>query len=121
MIATLARHKLILIVVAIIIAGIAWYALSGGTPSSSSDLTSAAPTASANPADQDLVNTLLTLRTVQLDGTIFTDPAFMSLKDFSTQIVPEPVGRTDPFAPLSAAAAPSASSTRSAQIFTPRQ
>jgi len=122
--ASLGRHKLLLIIViAVIIAGVAWYGLSGSSAAPASDLTSSATTASgpAGSADQTLVSTLLTLRTVQLDGTIFSDPAFTSLKDFSTQIVPEPVGRSDPFAPLQDNTPPSASSTKSAQIFTPRQ
>jgi hypothetical protein len=61
----------------------------------------------ATPADADIVNTLLELRAVSLSGTIFSDPAFLRLKDFGSQIIPEPVGRPNPFAPLTGSAAAS--------------
>lgn len=112
----LSQYKIFVIVAAVLIAGGVWYGLSQG-PSSSSLLTADAP-AVPGPS-QDVVDTLLALRAVKLDGAVFSDPAFMSLKDFSTQIVPEPVGRPNPFAPLTVSGAGSASSTKAAQIFAP--
>ncbi len=59
--------------------------------------------ASATPAvDQDLISLLLELKSIKLDENIFSDVAFKSLQDFSQELVPEPVGRTNPFAPLGA-------------------
>ena len=109
---------LALIVVVIVLGGM-WYVLYGGSSAPAPSLTTTG-TGSGNPADQTLVSTLLALRAVKLNATIFSNPAFMSLKDFSTQIVPEPVGRPDPFAPLAASTSASANTTRSAQIFSPR-
>ena len=115
----ISQHKLIAILVLIVVLGMGWYALSGSSaPAPSLTTTQAAGT---SPADQTLVTTLLALRAVKLDATIFSDPAFVDLRDFSTQIVPEPVGRDNPFAPLPSTAAASASSTKSAQLFAPRQ
>ncbi len=97
---------LIFVAVGLAIAGVVWYSfLRDKQPApllQTTDLT----TASA--VDGDLVATLLQLRAVSLSGTIFTDPAFMSLKDNGKEIIPEPVGRQNPFAPLNAAAAVSA-------------
>jgi hypothetical protein len=64
-------------------------------------LSSTAPTAS-NSVDQDLITLLLQLRAIKLDNSIFTNPVFTSLQDFSQALVPEAVGRTNPFAPLGA-------------------
>lgn len=50
--------------------------------------------------DQDLIALLTTLKSIRLDTAIFSDPAFQSLQDFSQALVPEPVGRPNPFAPL---------------------
>lgn len=61
------------------------------------ELTTTAPVEEG--IDKELVGTLLKLRTVSLTGTIFADPAFQTLQDFGTQIIPEPVGRPNPFAP----------------------
>lgn len=46
------------------------------------------------------------LDTVTFVGTIFTDPRFTSLRDIHTNIIQEPAGRRDPFAPLSGVATP---------------
>ncbi len=112
------RNTLILIVVGVIVAGAVWYGFSGSS-AGSTILTTQAADASSNPAQQDLVSTLLTLRAVSLSGTIFSDPSFRGLKDFSTQIVSEPMGRPDPFAPLpsSVTAAAAAANIGNAKLF----
>ncbi len=117
--ATLKQHTILIGVATIVVIMIAWYALSGssGGSASNSVITTASPT---DAADRELVSTLLALRSVKLDGTIFSEPAFAGLKDFSTQIIPEPVGRPNPFAPLSGAASSSANSIHAAKLFTPR-
>lgn len=115
----IAQHKLIVALVVVLVLAVGWYALSGGSGAAPA-LTTTKGTA-ATPAEQSLVSTLLALRAVKLDATIFSDPAFVSLKDFSTQIVPEPAGRTDPFAPLPSSAAASASTTQAAKLFSPRR
>lgn len=59
----------------------------------------------ANPAiptfGQELLielNRLKALRAVNKD--IFDDPIFVSLEDFTVPVSPEPLGRSNPFAPL---------------------
>jgi hypothetical protein len=59
-----------------------------------------APASTNAQVDADLIALLATLHSITLDDSIFHDPTFMSLKDFSQTLVPEPVGRTNPFAPL---------------------
>jgi hypothetical protein len=108
-------HKIVVIIVALLVAAGVWIGLSSSGSSDSSLLTTDA--VSDNGPDQDLVATLLALRAVKLDGSIFSDPGFQSLKDFSTAIVPEPIGRPNPFAPLAGSVVVTASSTKAAQIF----
>jgi hypothetical protein len=113
------KYKLWIVVVGVVVAGGVWFGLSS-SPASNSVLTTT-DVNNGSAADQDLVNTLLQLRAVSLNGAIFTNVAFMGLQDFSTHIVQEPVGRDDPFAPLDGSGSPviqSASSTRAAQMFT---
>lgn len=52
------------------------------------------------PADQDLISLLLELKSITLDESIFQNPAFKGLQDFSQELVIEPVGRVNPFAPF---------------------
>jgi hypothetical protein len=106
----ISNHKIMAGIVILLLIAAAWYGFtqtSGPAPI----LTTTSATSDTNPADQDLVTTLLTLQAVSLNGTIFTDPGFLALQDFTTQIVSEPVGRPDPFAPLSASIIRSATST----------
>lgn len=48
----------------------------------------------------DLLTLLLSLKTLDLDTTIFSDDRFKSLTDFSVELIPQPVGRSNPFLPL---------------------
>lgn len=97
--------------------GAAWWSLSGETPTDS--LLVAEGGTEVAPSDKSLVDTLLQLRAVSLSGTIFSDPSFASLRDFGTQIVPEPVGRPNPFAPFNAVSANSAGT--STELFAPER
>jgi hypothetical protein len=101
MMSLFARNKLLLILLGLVVLGVSWYFFSGSSDTPDLLETTVGPAGlSANPQEADLVQTLLALRAVSLSGTIFNDPAFMSLRDFGTQIIPEPVGRQNPFAPL---------------------
>ncbi len=94
-------HLLLFIGIVVVVAGAMWYGLTQNatpTPVLTTVTTSGSPTQES--ADQELVATLLTLRAVTLSGTIFQDPAFVTLRDFGTTIVAEPIGRQNPFAPL---------------------
>ena len=113
MLSLFTRHKIIAIIgVVVVVGALGWGLLGSSQPAPLLSVQDA----SAG-ADQELVSTLLQLRAVTLSGTIFSDPVFMSLKDFGRDIVPEPVGRPNPFAPLSLVAQPTSSTTRGAQIF----
>ncbi len=44
--------------------------------------------------------TLALINTLKLDRTILGSPVFASLRDLTTEIAPEPVGRDNPFLPV---------------------
>jgi hypothetical protein len=50
--------------------------------------------------EYELVSELLRLNSIKLDNRIFTDVAFQSLEDFGQELIPEPIGRVNPFAPV---------------------
>jgi hypothetical protein len=101
----------VLIVGSAIAAAVAWYVLlRDPVPTqllNTQDLTT------SSEADKDVVETLLQLRSITLSGTIFSDPAFLSLKDNGTQIIPEPTGRPNPFLPLPGSTQPAAPTSTS--------
>ena len=95
----LIKHKLAALAIIIVLAGMTWYLLSD---SSSPDAVLSSEGSSKIPPDaQQLVQTLSTLRGVSLSGTIFSNPSFAALQDFTKPVVPEPVGRENPFLPPS--------------------
>jgi len=87
-------------IVAIAIAGILYGAIFGKSGPDFSLLTSETPPATGGVVGEDVLKLLTTLREIELDGSIFEDPAFRGLEDFSQELVPEPVGRENPFAPI---------------------
>ena len=96
----LKENKVILIIVIIIVVLLAWYSMGGSGNSGGDSLMSASAPSSKSVDDRDLLKLLTSMRNIHLDGHIFENPAYKSLRDFSRSIVPEPVGRKDPFAPL---------------------
>ena len=98
MIQALFKNKIVLGILVLLVGAGGWYALSGD--SSPPPILETQEFAATNEAEKDLVATLLQLRAVSLSGTLFSDPAFQSLKDFGSQVLPEPVGRLNPFAPI---------------------
>lgn len=97
----LLKHKLIALVIVVIVTAFAWYMLAGSSGSSDAVLVSES-VQEIPPEAQDLLNSLEALQSVDLKGNIFTNPSFHVLKDFSTPIIPEPLGRKNPFAPYEA-------------------
>lgn len=87
-------------ILAIAIAGVLYGVIFGKSGPDLSLLTSETPSAGVGVVGEDVLDLLQTLRSIKLDGSLFEDPAFRSLEDFSQELVPEPVGRENPFAPV---------------------
>src|SRR3989344_1254522 len=104
---------------AIIVIGI-WLSYSSDTPSDSLLTTEVL---GGGLVDKELVDTLLQLRSVTLSAAIFSEPAFTQLQDFGTEIIPEPIGRPNPFAPLGVfpPATSSPASSVNQLIFSPQR
>ncbi len=98
MLDTLKENKIILVILIVVIAGLGWFGLSG-SQTSSELLTNNSRNSGSVVVDQDILRLLLDMRSIQLDSSIFENPAFGKLQDFGKQIVPEPVGRDNPFLP----------------------
>lgn len=114
------KNKLVvLVLVGVVLAGVVWYSF---LRDDSTALLKTQDLTEATNVDGDVVGVLLQLRAVSLSGTIFTDPAFQILQDFGSEIIPEPVGRPNPFAPIgnTGMSAGTASSTNSSST-TPAQ
>jgi hypothetical protein len=111
----ISQHKLTFLLIIVALVAGAFYMLSQGSSVPPADISLITTTESTVPGtesgDQQIVATLLALHAVTLSSPILQEPAFATLKDFGTQIVAEPIGRSNPFAPLGAGAASSATTS----------
>lgn len=73
------------------------------TTASPSLLSDQATTEESAKLGQDFLNLLFSLKSINLDGSLFGSPTFGSLKDSSIILVPDGTeGRPNPFAPIGA-------------------
>lgn len=93
------RYQALIGIVAIIIAAFIAYSIFFARPATPA-LTTSSVSEATDPADQQLIALLLTLHSITLDTKLFDDARFTNLKDFGRELVQEPVGRPNPFAPL---------------------
>ena len=101
--------KLKKIIIAIVVLGILFVLYSAflkPDPKADTLVTGRSPVA-GKPVDQNsqaissqISQALLKIEQIKLDRSIFDNKIFTSLEDRSEEIVDEPVGRTNPFAPL---------------------
>jgi|SRR6185295_11437407 len=101
------RYKNILGIAAVLVVAFFIYSYFFTGAPAEQVLSSTESATSTESVDQDLIGLLLKLRSITLNDSIFTDPAFQSLQDFGKELVPEPVGRANPFAPLGSISAQS--------------
>ena len=50
--------------------------------------------------ESDLIVLLLEIKSIKLEEDVFDNKVFKSLKDFGTEIKPQPVGRKNPFSAI---------------------
>jgi hypothetical protein len=99
----LKKYKILLIVSGVIAVGAIAFSQFSGSAVPTESLLVANPVADPNErVREELLRLLSELRTLDFDDTIFSDPRFRSLTDFSQEIRPQPVGRKNPFLPIGA-------------------
>ncbi len=103
---TIFKHKTIIIsILAIIVAFIAYSFYLSGKKDTSTTVTKQALTTSSVQSSMDgpgkeFVTQLLAIQNIQFKLELFKDPVYIGLQDFSREIQPQAVGRPNPFAPL---------------------
>jgi hypothetical protein len=88
---------LILIAAVLFVGG--YFAFFSGSGSSAL-LSSSSGTSPTSQVSTELLATISDLKGITLNNKLFTDDAFVSLVDFHVDIPLQPVGRSNPFAPL---------------------
>ena len=89
-----------IVIILIIAAGIYFYTSSSSPSSSSGGLLQAEASPEASAAAARVLTLLNQIRSLRIDRTLFSDPAYQTLRDYSVPIPAVGVGRPNPFAPL---------------------
>ena len=96
------KYKNILVIVTIVVVAFVAYSMFfAGRDITTNILTSS----TVGPGIQSSVNSellllLINLKSIRLNDSLFGDPAFKELRDYGQDLVPEPLGRENPFSPI---------------------
>lgn len=93
------------IVVVVAIAFLGYYFYKSGASSSGAGLLSQG-SGSTGAIGSQVLGLLNQIQSLRIDASLFADPGYQTLRDYSVAIPPENVGRANPFAPLPGAPAP---------------
>ena len=96
------KSAVVVIVIVLICVGIWYFYEKGASPAaSSSAITASSPSAAAGESGvgASVLSILQSVSSIKIDTSFFSSPVYQSLVDYSIAVPPEPVGRTDPFAP----------------------
>jgi len=89
------------IIIVLVIAGAGFFGYNYLTRADvSSDVLIQQDSANTSKMGAEVLMALNQLKTLKLDASIFKDKTFISLRDFSKPLNPEPVGRVNPFSPI---------------------
>jgi hypothetical protein len=100
MIEILKKYKVLLIIIAVLIMAFVGYSIFYPGGDEGSVLTSQNGNIKSGGGENELLILLINLRSITLSNSLFSDPAFNRLVDFGQKLIPEPVGRDNPFAPV---------------------
>ena len=94
-----AKYKNIALVIIIALAGYSLYSAFFAGRGDRGSLLSTRPGVSEEDVliGKEFLTTLLELRSLDLDESIFSDESFTALEDFSQEVEPQPAGRPNPF------------------------
>ncbi len=106
------KKTIAIIVIIILVALLAYFYYEGNAPVSNSSLETTAASADAQAVGGRVLSLLNQIRSLKIDTSVFKDPSYQTLRDYSVQIPQEDVGRPNPFAPLPGSAAPASSATK---------
>ncbi len=94
--------KIITIVAVLIIVALAWLTLSKPKTQTDELIRTGGGAAQMSEIEKDMINMLSTVGKIEINNNIFKNKAFLILQDRSRNIIEEPAGRVNPFAPIDA-------------------
>jgi len=99
MLNSIKQNKILIISLIVVAIFFVWFSMSGKGQSGKL-LTSQSASTISNKKDREVLQSLEDTKAIQLNNALFKTVAFKSLVDFGQNIIPEPIGRINPFSPV---------------------
>ena len=93
------NNKLYAILLVVIIIAFAWYFFFREKPSQDLALLEL-ESGPSSATTFEILSTLNQVRNLKIDSEFFRSQAYQSLVDYNVEIIPQPIGRQNPFAPI---------------------
>lgn len=98
---TSSLKSVVIVAVIVAVAFLAYYFYkSGNSTESSSLLSSSSGQPDASQIGSQVLSLLSQIQSLRIDDSLFSDPGYQTLRDYSVVIPAEDVGRDNPFAPI---------------------
>jgi len=94
------KKTIISVAVIIVVLLIGYFYFSGGSASSNTSSLTQTQTAASVQVGTRILNLLNQIKSLRIDTSLFKNPAYQTLTDYSVAIPEVEVGRPNPFAPL---------------------
>ncbi len=91
------ENKKIIIIILFVLGFLYIYMSSSGDSTTS---TTTITVTNVDTGEREMLELLTNMKSIRLDSSLFKDATYINLQDFSREVIPEPIGREDPFAPL---------------------
>jgi len=96
----LGKYKNIIIIIVVIALGLIAYSIFRPDPEVKKLLETTQRQDSAQVLGDDITKAINQIQSLKLDRAVLDDPVLKNLVDHSEPIIPEPIGRKNPFAPI---------------------
>ena len=90
-----------IIAIVIIAVLIVFFYLSGDSAPKDKSLLSIETSSEVDVASSQVLSLLNQIKSLKIDNSLFSDPSYNTLRDYSVAVPPLNVGRQNPFAPIS--------------------
>lgn len=114
----ISKYKNIIIIAAIIGIGLIAYSFLRPDPTAESLLETTQRQDSAQVLGDEITAAINQINSLKLDRSVLDDPIVLNLIDHSKPIIPEPIGRNNPFAPINSDGNSSSATTTPTSIRT---
>jgi hypothetical protein len=93
------KNPLAIVIILIVLGGLVYFFMNGNPLPNTGLLQSPSADVSST-IGTEILSLLNQIKSLEIDASVFSNPAYKTLVDYSVVVPPQPVGRPNPFAPV---------------------